>query len=112
MSLPDDTSSVSFLELEPDEELVVATSEIFDIPKDMVGHVTVMSGVYKKGIVPLLSLFIDPGFQGRFFFPIRNRTKMIVRIEADEHILSIEFMRLPSAVDQGYAERFGVREKF
>lgn len=98
--------------LEPGERVQFCTAEQLVIPKNMVGHFTVLSRHMKKGLVAGISTHLDPGFEGRIFFPLTNVSSVPISISASEPIVSIELWRLARDVERGYKERHGVRDDF
>lgn len=105
------TPDNNIIVLKPNEKVTVCTAEEFDIPKDMVCHTSVKSFWMHTGLVAHISNVVDPGFSGKFFFPITNVSDNDIRIPADEAILTLEFFLLDQEVEVGWTERNGNKKR-
>lgn len=93
--------------LKPGKTVHVCTKEIFNLPKNMIFHASVMSKWMKMGLIAGISTFVDPGFKGKFYFPLTNISNTEISIKANEPIMSIEIVRVNREVDKGWVERHG-----
>ena len=91
--------------IEPQESVLIYTDEEFDVPHNMVMHASPISSWLRKGLRVEISFFVDPGFQGRFCFPVINESAEPVHISAREPIMSIEFVQLSVSCQKSWTER-------
>lgn len=91
--------------LEPQEAVLIYTDEEFNVPDNMIMHASPISSWLRKGLHVEISYFVDPGFQGRFCFPVINESTETIRISSREPIMSIELIRLSVPCDKNWAER-------
>ena len=52
-----------------------------------------------------ISYFVDPGFKGKFSIPVTNESSKSVCINAQNPIISLEFVRLANSSEHGWSER-------
>lgn len=104
-SLSASSDSPSAIELKPKETILIFTYESFDIPNDMVLHASPISSWLRKGIRVDLSYLVDPGFKGKFSFPITNESDQTVYINSREPIVSVEFIKLSCACERSWSSR-------
>lgn len=100
-----------FIELKPNETILIFTYEEFNIPNDMVLHASPISSWLRKGIRVDLSYLVDPGFKGKFSFPITNESNETIHINSREPIVSVEFIKLSSSCEKNWMERHDTRAK-
>ena len=93
------------LVIKPNEAVLIYTDEEFDVPKNMVMHASPISSWLRKGLRVEISHFVDPGFKGRFCFPVINETTETIKISAREPIMSIELIRLSQNCNKGWSDR-------
>lgn len=91
--------------LAPGETALIFTYEEFNIPKDMVVHASPISSWLRRGIRFDISYFVDPGFKGKFSIPVTNESSKSVCINAQNPIISLEFVRLANSSEHGWSER-------
>ena len=91
--------------VKPHETVLIFTYEEFDVPTNMIMHASPISSWLRKGIRVELSLFVDPGFKGRFCFPVTNDSEQDITINSREPIMSIELIQLSQTCEKGWAER-------
>lgn len=106
-----DTGEVPKISIAPGETIIVCTTEEFNIPKDMVGHVTVLARWMKEDVIAKVSTIVDPGFAGQFYFPLSNISIKPVDIEVNRPIISLELVRLTHEVERGWLELKGTPRK-
>lgn len=99
---PDTPSSI---ELKPNETILLFTYEEFNLPNDMVLHASPISSWLRKGIRVDLSYLVDPGFKGKFSFPVTNESKDTIYINSREPIVSVEFIKLSGACEKNWMDR-------
>lgn len=95
----------SSIEIKPNETVLIYSYEEFDIPNDMVLHASPISSWIRRGIRVDLSYFVDPGFRGKFCFPITNQNNSTIFINSREAIVSIEFIKLSNPCEKNWRER-------
>lgn len=108
--LQENPESPSRIEIQPGETILIYTYEEFDIPNDMVLHASPISTWLRRGIRVSLSCFIDPGFKGKFCFPVTNESEEMVEINSREPIVSVEFIKLPRTCTKSWSERHKDKE--
>lgn len=91
--------------IQPNEMIFVETLEEFNIPKNMIFHVSPLSRWMKKGLIANISFFADAGFKGKFKFPVVNITSKPVEIAVNKPIISVEVTVLKNEVEKGWYER-------
>lgn len=101
----------SSIELKPNETILIFTYEEFDIPNDMVLHASPISSWLRKGIRVDLSCLVDPGFKGKFSFPVTNESNETIYINSREPIVSVEFIKLSDVCEKNWMERHSNRVK-
>lgn len=94
-----------FIELKPKETILIFTYEEFNIPNDMVLHASPISSWLRKGIRVDLSYLVDPGFKGKFSFPITNQSNVTIYINSRDPIVSVEFIKLSNACEKNWGDR-------
>lgn len=99
------TDGASSITIEAHEAVLLYTFEEFEIPKDMVMHASPISTWLRQGLHVEISHFVDPGFSGRFCFPVVNEGNEPITISSREPIMSIELIALTKACEKGWAER-------
>lgn len=100
-----------FIEIEPNETILIFTYEEFNIPNDMVLHASPISSWLRKGIRVDLSFLVDPGFKGKFSFPVTNESSESIYINSRDPIVSVEFIKLSGACDKNWRDRHKDRVK-
>ena len=91
--------------IKPKEMITVETIEEFNIPNNMVFHVSPLARWMRKGLIANISFFGDAGFKGKFSFPVVNITENDVEIEIYKSIISVEITVLTESVEKGWFER-------
>ena len=99
------TDNPSSIEIKPHETVLIYSYEEFDIPNDMVLHASPISSWIRRGIRVDLSYFVDPGFRGKFCFPITNQNDSTIFINSRDPIVSIEFIKLSNSCEKNWRER-------
>lgn len=99
------------IELKPNETILIFTYEEFNIPNDMVLHASPISSWLRKGIRVDLSYLVDPGFKGKFSFPVTNESNNTVYINSREPIVSVEFIKLAGTCEKNWVDRHSNRAK-
>ena len=101
----------STIELKPNETILIFTYEEFNMPNDMVLHASPISSWLRKGIRVDLSYLVDPGFKGKFSFPVTNESNDTIYINSREPIVSVELIKLSGACEKNWMERHNSRAK-
>ena len=99
------SSKPSEIVLKPQEAVLIYTDEEFDVPINMVMHASPISSWLRRGLHVEISYFVDPGFKGRFCFPVINESTETISISSREPIMSIEIIRLSNPCEKGWSER-------
>lgn len=95
----------AFIELKPNATILIYTYEDFDLPNNMIMHASPISSWLRKGISVEMSYFVDPGFKGKFCFPITNKSDHIIKISSREPIMSVEIVKLGKYCSENWSER-------
>lgn len=95
--------------LGPGEFVLGVTEETFDMPDDVVGHVTDKSTWARLGI-SVFNTIIEPGWSGRLVLEIRNNNVWPVVLTAGVGIAQVIFHKLSSRPVKTYRERAGKYE--
>ncbi len=111
LSLSPRADKPSYIKLEPKETILIFTYEEFNVPNDMVLHASPISSWLRKGIRVDLSHLVDPGFKGKFCFPITNESDKTITINSREPIVSVEFVKLPNSCEQNWTDRHNDKAK-
>lgn len=101
----------AFIELEPKETILIYTYEEFDLPNNMIMHASPISSWLRRGISVKMSYFVDPGFKGKFCFPITNESDKRIRISSRDPIMSVEIIRLGTNCSKNWSERHPDKKK-
>jgi deoxycytidine triphosphate deaminase len=80
-----------WIEVEPNHMIMVSTLETFSMPTNLVARYYLRQGLTWKGLVLLGAGQIDPGYHGKIYGLLFNFSRNMVRINAKEHIFTIEF---------------------
>jgi len=80
--------------LEPNETVLVNTTETIGLKNKMVGRVGPTTYFSSQGLLVLHGFQIDPGFKGQLQFSIHNLSRTAVEILSGERFISIELSRL------------------
>lgn len=99
------------IKLKPNETAFIYTYEEFDLPNDMIMHASPISTWLRRGIRVDISYFIDPGFKGRFGFPVVNESDEDIEINSKDPIMSIELVKLGKKCSKNWSERHPDRSK-
>lgn len=74
-------------------------------------HASPISSWLRRGISLKMSHFVDPGFKGKFCFPITNESEETIKISSRDPIMSVEIVRLGSNCLKNWTERHPDKEK-
>ena len=77
----------------------------------MVLHASPISSWLRNGIRVDLSYLVDPGFKGKFSFPVTNESNNTVYINSREPIVSVEFIKLAGTCEKNWVDRHSNRAK-
>lgn len=105
IQLTSENDKPAVIKLETNQTVLIFTYEEFDLPNNMIMHASPISSWLRKGIQIEISNFIDPGFKGRFCFPVTNKSKGSIEISSREPIISIEIYKLSHPCEKGWSER-------
>ena len=89
----------------PNESVFVESVEIVDMPKDLLGRVTLKNGRIRLGLT-LDSPVYQPGHKTRIYFRLTNVSADIIALDADERYAMIMFEQLTDVPDEPYAGVF------
>jgi len=90
--------------LGPNEAIRIETLETISLPDDVAGNIGGMGRHAKKFIFYGLGYEIDPGFNGRLGFTIRNDGIAPFRISKGMPIITVMFFHLPKGSELTYLE--------
>lgn len=101
----------AYIELKPNETVLIYTYEDFDLPDNMIMHASPISSWLRRGISVEMSYFVDPGFKGKFCFPITNKSDDIIQISSRDPIMSVEIIKLGRNCSENWSERHPNKKK-
>ena len=92
------------LNIEPGQFAVLTTEEYLEIPKGLLGFITVRFSYKSKGLVNISGFHVDPGFEGHLVFSVYNTGPATVSLRRDEKVFSIFFAEIHPEVsyEDGY----------
>lgn len=99
------SGEASFIEIQPNETILIYSYEMFHVPDDMLLHASPISSWERRKIHVGLSYFVDPGFEGQFCFPVTNESNGPVHIDSREPIVSVEFVKLSDVCEKNWSDR-------
>lgn len=105
-----ESSGTQSVVVRPGEFLILTSHEKINVPQDMVGHCGLTSVWCRRGLIPLNSPQIDPGFQGIISIPVFNAGDFNVTIRFQEEMFTIEFLKMQKKASYGWSEKYGIRE--
>lgn len=87
-------------ELAAGQAVQARTSESIELPRDYLGRIAAVNGLYERGVLALSPLQIEPGFKGRLPIRLFNAGSAAFLLRTGMPIVALEFYRLsavPSA---------------
>ncbi|GAA2346699.1 dCTP deaminase [Dactylosporangium salmoneum] len=97
--------------LQPGEFRLASTLELVTVPADVVAMVSGKSSLARAGLTVEQAGWIDPGFSGQITLELFNATRHPIRLEPEQPICQIAFMRLDQRAARPYGTR-GLRSKY
>jgi len=93
--------------IESGQFAILTTDEYLQMPKDLLGFITVRFTYKSKGLVNISGFHVDPGFEGKFFFSVHNAGPTTVTLRCGEKVFSIFFAEIDPKVDykNGYSRQ-------
>ena len=90
------------IEIPPGQLAFLSTKEVFKLAPDLLGRFGLKFKHVRRGLVPLLTTFIEPGSTGRLYFPVLNASSDAIELRAGEEILTVMFhsVSLPKDVSK------------
>ncbi len=85
------TSDDMWIEIPPNDMVLVSSLETFKLPNNVVGHDYLRRGLTWKGLLLLSEGQIDPGYHGKIFGFLYNVSQEPVKIERHSHVFTVEF---------------------
>lgn len=82
------------LNIEPGQFAVLTTEEYLEVPKDLLGFITVRFRHKSKGLVNISGFHVDPGFEGHLVFSVYNTGPATVTLRRGEKVFSIFFAEI------------------
>lgn len=79
--------------INPSQTVKVWTQEQFNLPNDVVAHITPVGNIYKLGLSPETT-YADPGFSGAFYIILSNFSPRVVELRVGQPIARAEFTKL------------------
>lgn len=83
------------IEIPPGQLAFLSTKEVFKLAPDLIGRFGLKFKHVRRGLVPLLTTFIEPGSSGRLYFPVLNASSDSIELRAGEEILTVMFHSVP-----------------
>ena len=74
----------------------LSTKEVFKLAPDLLGRFGIKFRFVRLGLVPLLTTFIEPGSQGRLYFPVLNASSDAIILRPGEEIITVIFHKVPA----------------
>lgn len=95
------------LNIEPGQFAILTTEEYLEMPKSLLGFITVRFTYKSKGLVNISGFHVDPGFKGKLIFSVYNTGPATVTLKRGEKVFSIFFAEIHPGVeyDGGYNEQ-------
>jgi len=93
-------------ELVPLEFKKFLSVEYFRFPNDIIGHLYLRSTYARMRLIPIHQGRIEAGWRGRLVIEIFNASKKKIRIKRGDRLVTMEFIRLPKPVQEGYNGKF------
>jgi len=89
------------LNIEPGQFAVLTTEEYLEMPRDLIGLITVRFRYKSKGLVNISGFHVDPGFDGHLVFSVYNTGPATVTLRRGEPVFSIFFAKIDPPADYG-----------
>ena len=91
------TADAGLFEIPPGQLAFLSTKEVFNLAPDLVGRFGLKFKYVRLGLVPLLTTFIEPGSQGRLYFPVFNASSDHIHLRPGEEIITVIFHKVPTS---------------
>jgi len=92
--------------IKPRHMTVIITSEVINVPHDIVGRILSKGAFFSLGLTPV-NTYADPGFSGNLGIVTFNNSSNYIRIPTGIGIAKIEFSRLRYPVEKPYSGQHG-----
>lgn len=70
--------------IKPGQFALLLTEEVVDIPKNMIGFISIKAGIKLKGLINVSGFHVDPGFNGKLVFSVYNAGPATIILEKGE----------------------------
>lgn len=91
------------LEIPPGQLAFVSTREEFNLAYDLVGRFGLKFKFVRRGLVPLLTTFIEPGSKGPLFCPLYNASSDTITLRPGDELFTVMFHELAQSMDPKFA---------
>lgn len=81
------------IHIQPGQFALLITHEIFHMPKDLVGFMSMRFGIKAEGLINVSGFQVDPGFQGVFTFSVYNAGPTEINLEYKKKIFTAVFSK-------------------
>jgi dCTP deaminase len=78
---------------------ILTTEEYLQMPKDLLGFITVRFRYKSKGLLNISGFHVDPGFEGKLIFSVYNVGPATVTLRRGETVFSIFFAEIYPPVE-------------
>jgi dCTP deaminase len=85
--------------IESGQFAILTTEEYLQMPKDLLGFITVRFRYKSKGLVNISGFHVDPGFEGKLIFSVYNAGPTTVTLRRGETVFSIFFAEIDPKVE-------------
>jgi deoxycytidine triphosphate deaminase len=94
------------LEIGRNQVALIAISERLNVPKDLVGHVSLKMNLLLKGVIMASQSQIDAGYTGHLTILLYNLSDRAVTVHFHDSIVRVEFITLDKETESAYKGKF------
>lgn len=98
-----------YYKMQPQEFMLAATIEHFELPHDLVGIVHDKSSMARRGVT-VQNTVIEPGWKGYLTLEITNHAKELVTLRHGQGIAQVIFHLLDAPTESPYAGKYQNQE--
>ncbi len=87
-----------YLVIAPGQFALLTTHEIVDMPRELLGFITLKNGFKMQGLINVSGFHVDPTFKGRLVFAVNNIGPSDIRLRYCEPTFTIFFSKVEGDV--------------
>lgn len=92
---------LEYLVIAPGQFALLTTHEVLNMPKDLLGFITLKNSFKMQGLINVSGFHVDPTFKGRLVFAVNNIGPSDIRLRHCEPTFTIFFSQVEGDVGEG-----------